>query len=195
VVMASTEGGMDIEEVAHNTPEKHSPRLHRPDRGRPPGRTRPASLAFALGLSASTPRSPSCKLLTGLSPSSSRRRTAPWLEINPLIVTKGDEVMALDAKINFDSTTEHSGTSHGKSLGICPRRSPDGDRGQGGQSLVHPARREHRLSRERRRPGHGHHGHHQALRRRARELPRRGRRRHPGVGDEGLQDHPSRATA
>ena len=54
---------------------------------------------------------------------------------------------------------------------------------------LHQARRQHRLHGQRRRPGHGHHGHHQALRRRAGQLPRRGRRRHQGAGHRGVQDH------
>ena len=57
---------------------------------------------------------------------------------------------------------------------------------------LHRPRRQHRLPGQRRRPGDGHDGHHQALRRRAGELPRRRRRRLQGAGGRGLQDHPRR---
>ena len=66
------------------------------------------------------------------------------------------------------------------------------DRGRQVRAELHQARRQHRLHGERRRPGHGDHGHHQALRRRARQLPRRRRRRHQGARDRRLQDHPQR---
>ena len=71
-----------------------------------------------------------------------------------------------------------------------PRRRRRGrSRSQQVRPRLHQPGRQHRLPGERRRPGHGHHGHHQAVRRRAGQLPRRGRRRHPREGDRGLQDH------
>ena len=48
---------------------------------------------------------------------------------------------------------------------------------------------DHRLHGQRRRARHGDHGHHQALRLGAGQLPRRRRRRHQGKGDRGVQDH------
>ena len=71
-----------------------------------------------------------------------------------------------------------------------PRRGgPGRDRGIEVRPLVHLAQRQHRLPRQRRRPRDGDDGHDQAVRRRARELPRRRRRRHDREGDRGVQDH------
>ena len=75
-----------------------------------------------------------------------------------------------------------------------PRRGRSvGDRGQALRPQLHQARRQHRLHGQRRRPRDGDDGHHQALRRRAGELPRRRRRRHRGEGDRGVQDHHRRS--
>ena len=65
-------------------------------------------------------------------------------------------------------------------------------RGQPPRPQLHQAGRQYRLHGQRRRSGHGDHGHHQAPWRRARELPGCGRRRHQGTGDRGVQDHPLR---
>ena len=69
------------------------------------------------------------------------------------------------------------------------RRGPRGSRGLEIRPQLHPARRQHRLPRQRRGPGDGDHGHHQALRRQPGQFPRRRRRRHHGEGDRGVQDH------
>lgn len=99
VIMLSTEGGMDIEEVAHKTPEKIIKGAFSPTKGlsnaealklvralkMSPG-LEPQAVTFLLGLS---------KLFVELDCSIA--------EINPLIVTKDNKVVALDGKINFDS--------------------------------------------------------------------------------------------
>ncbi|MBM4345581.1 MAG: ADP-forming succinate--CoA ligase subunit beta [Deltaproteobacteria bacterium] len=98
VVMASTEGGMNIEDVAHNTPEKIAKVWVDPKVGLQAFQCR--RLGFALGLSAKGVGSFS-KLLQNLY----RLYTeldCSLVEVNPLIVTGTDEVMALDGKINFD---------------------------------------------------------------------------------------------
>ena len=77
-----------------------------------------------------------------------------------------------------------------------PRRrrgGPDRGPGQGVRPGLHLARRQHRLHGERRRPGHGHHGHHQAGGRQAGQLPRRGRWSEQGEGHRGVQAHPQLA--
>ena len=75
-----------------------------------------------------------------------------------------------------------------------PRRGGSGrDRGVEVRPVLHLARRQHRLPGQRRRARDGDDGHDQAVRRRAGELPRRGRRRHDREGDRGVQDH-ARAT-
>ena len=98
VVMASTEGGMNIEDVAHNTPEKIAKVWVDPKVGLQPFQCR--KLGFALGLSGKAVGS-FTKLLTNLY----RLYTdldCSLVEVNPLIVTGSDEVMALDGKVNFD---------------------------------------------------------------------------------------------
>jgi succinyl-CoA synthetase beta subunit len=97
-IMASTEGGMDIEEVAAKTPEKIVTVTIDPATGFMPhhGRT----VAFALELEGKQVGS-AVKLLTSLY----RAFTdldASLAEINPLVVTGAGEVIALDAKMNFD---------------------------------------------------------------------------------------------
>ena len=77
-----------------------------------------------------------------------------------------------------------------------PRRGgPGRGRGVEVRPQLHPARRQHRLPGERRRARDGDDGHHQVLRRRAGELPRRGRRRDHREGDRGVQDHAAQPDA
>lgn len=97
-IMASTEGGMDIETVAHDTPEKIITVAIDPVTGLMPFHTR--EIAFALGLSGDQIKSAS-KLLFGLY-TAFADLDASLVEINPLVVTGAGEVMALDAKMNFD---------------------------------------------------------------------------------------------
>ena len=97
-IMASTEGGMDIEEVAAKTPEKIATVTIDPATGFMPHHGR--NVAFALGLEGDQVKSAG-KLLAGLY----RAFTdldASLVEINPLVVTGAGEVIALDAKMNFD---------------------------------------------------------------------------------------------
>ena len=96
--MVSTEGGMDIEEVAENTPEK--------------------IIKVAIDIDAGISDSDASTLADGLGLSGAAKKSAiPFfknlyqayidldaaiIEINPMIVTDKNEVMALDAKMNFD---------------------------------------------------------------------------------------------
>jgi len=102
VVMASTEGGMDIEEVADKHPEKIMKVAVDPAVGLMPFQGR--QLAFALGL-VGKQGSEFGKLVASLYELFMKEDCA-LLEINPLIVTKDDRVIALDAKINFDSNAD-----------------------------------------------------------------------------------------
>ena len=97
-LMASTEGGMEIEEVAAATPEKILKIVIDPAVGMMPFHAR--RVAFGLGLEGKQV-SAAVKFLmamyeafTGLD--------ASIVEINPLVVTTAGEVVALDAKMNFD---------------------------------------------------------------------------------------------
>jgi len=98
VLMASTEGGMEIEEVAHKNPGAiHRETLH-PVKGILPFQVR--RLCFQLGLDKSLKSATAT--LNGLAKAFFALDCA-MAEINPLIVTKQGDVLALDAKINFDS--------------------------------------------------------------------------------------------
>jgi succinyl-CoA synthetase beta subunit len=99
--VVSTEGGMDIEEVAHSTPEKIHTFSVDPATGVMPhhGRT----VAQALGLSGDLAKQAG-SLVTKLYAAFVGKDMA-MLEVNPLVVTKGGELKCLDAKISFDSNS------------------------------------------------------------------------------------------
>ncbi len=96
--MVSTEGGMDIEEVAENNPEKITHASIDPTTGMMPFHAR--KLAFSLGLEGDAMKS-AVKCFMSLY-KAFVELDASIVEINPLIVTDKNEVMALDAKMNFD---------------------------------------------------------------------------------------------
>jgi succinyl-CoA synthetase beta subunit len=97
-VMASTEGGMEIEEVAATHPEKILKLAIDPVMGLQAFHAR--KVAFALGLVGKQVSSLT-KLLSGMY-QAFVDLDASIMEINPLVVTGAGDVMALDAKINFD---------------------------------------------------------------------------------------------
>jgi len=100
-VVASTEGGMDIEDVAHATPEKiHSFSID-PATGVWP--THQRALAKALGLTGGLAKE-AAVLLTQLYTAFLAKDMA-MLEINPLIVTADDHLRVLDAKLSFDGNS------------------------------------------------------------------------------------------
>ncbi|MEH6545041.1 MAG: ADP-forming succinate--CoA ligase subunit beta [Sneathiella sp.] len=96
--MASTEGGMEIEEVAAATPEKIHMVSIDPATGIMPFHAR--KIAFGLGLEGKQISS-AVKFITALY-KSIIDTDASLVEINPLVITGGGEVIALDAKMNFD---------------------------------------------------------------------------------------------
>ena len=98
VVMASTEGGMEIEKVAANTPEKIIKVTIDPATGLMPFHAR--RIAYGLGLEGDQV-SPALKFIAAMY-RAFIELDASIVEINPLVVTKAGEVMALDAKMNFD---------------------------------------------------------------------------------------------
>ena len=97
-IMASTEGGMDIEAVAADTPEKIQTLVIDPVSGLQGHHAR--RLAFGLGLEGKQVGS-AVKLISALY-KAFVDTDASLVEINPLVVTGAGEVMALDAKMNFD---------------------------------------------------------------------------------------------
>ncbi len=98
VFMASSEGGMEIEEVAARTPEKIVKQWFDTSTGLRPYQAR--ELAFAIGLEGKQAGN-AAKLFIALA-RAYIETDASLAEINPLVVTTDGEVMALDAKINFD---------------------------------------------------------------------------------------------
>ena len=102
-VMASTEGGMDIEEVAAHRPEKIITLHVDPALGLAPFQAR--KLAYALGLGAKESMKSFTRLLDALY-RCFVAEDCSILEINPLIVTAGGGLVALDAKVNFDDNAE-----------------------------------------------------------------------------------------
>jgi succinyl-CoA synthetase beta subunit len=97
-VMASTEGGVEIEEVAAKTPDKILKESIHPGVGWQAYQAR--SLGFRLGLDIKQVRELG-KLLGGLTRCYSEMDCS-LVEINPLVVTVDGRVLALDSKINFD---------------------------------------------------------------------------------------------
>ncbi|MDB6171163.1 MAG: succinyl-CoA synthetase, beta subunit [Chthoniobacteraceae bacterium] len=98
VVIASTEGGMDIEAVAEHAPEKIMREFVNPFLGLQPFQTR--KLADALGLKGKQ-ASQAGKLFTALY-KLFMARDCSQIEVNPLVVTPDGQLLALDAKFNFD---------------------------------------------------------------------------------------------
>lgn len=98
VFMASSEGGMEIEEVAAKTPEKIIKQWFDTSTGLRPYQAR--ELAFSIGLEGKQAGN-AAKFFVALA-RAYIETDASLAEINPLVVTTDGEVMALDAKINFD---------------------------------------------------------------------------------------------
>jgi succinyl-CoA synthetase beta subunit len=97
-IIASTEGGMDIEEVAARTPEKIITVAVDPNVGLSPYQVR--QVGFGIGFDADQTQKLDAflhgcyRLFT--------EKDASLVEINPLVLTKGGDLIALDAKLNFD---------------------------------------------------------------------------------------------
>jgi succinyl-CoA synthetase beta subunit len=98
VVMASTEGGVEIEKVAAETPEKIL-KAHI-DRGAGFRPFQARALVFGLGLTGEVQKN-AVKFLLGLY-RAYEAMDCSLAEINPLVVTSDGHVLALDAKMNFD---------------------------------------------------------------------------------------------
>ena len=165
--MASTEGGMDIEEVAaqHAGEDPHA--CHRPGDG-PRRPTRREDSRCGLGVPEELDRARRATCCRTLVRASSTRCDCSLAEVNPLVVTgERQACVALDAKINFDDNA----LFRHPEIAALPRPRRGGPRrGRGLEVRPHLrlARRQHRLPGQRRRPRDGDDGHHQALRRHAR---------------------------
>jgi succinyl-CoA synthetase beta subunit len=97
--IVSTEGGMNIEEVAHDTPEKITTVHVDPATGLMPHHTR--RMAKALKLDGNQGKQ-MAKMAAGLYKAFVEKDMS-LLEINPLVITNDGNLVCLDAKVNFDS--------------------------------------------------------------------------------------------
>ena len=103
--MASTEGGVEIEKVAHETPEKILTVHVDPTVGLSSYQAR--ELAFGLGLMQHGKETVSKFVkVVGQLYDMFTKEDCTLLEINPLVITKTGDVVALDAKLNFDDNAE-----------------------------------------------------------------------------------------
>lgn len=98
VIVASTEGGMEIEEVAHNTPEKIVKVHIDPAIGIQGYQAR--QIAFSLGFSGDLFKQ--CVTLVTKLYNFFWAKDCSMVEVNPLLVTKEGQLVALDAKVSFD---------------------------------------------------------------------------------------------
>ena len=97
-IMASTEGGMDIEEVAEATPEKIVTITIDPATGLQPFHCR--SVAFGLKLEGAAAKE--CQKVVSSLYKAYTELDASLLEVNPLVLTEDDKMVVLDAKMSFD---------------------------------------------------------------------------------------------
>ncbi len=98
IIMASTEGGVEIEKVAEETPEKIVREYIDPGQGLIPFQAR--RLAFGLGLEGKANKS-FITFITALY-KAYVELDAAMMEINPMALTKDQEILAVDAKVSFD---------------------------------------------------------------------------------------------
>jgi succinyl-CoA synthetase beta subunit len=107
-IMASTEGGVEIEKVAEETPEKILTQHVDPTVGL--GAYQARNLAFGLGIGKGSPKPKETiaqfvALVTKLA-NLFEKEDCSLCEINPLVVTRAGDIVALDAKINYDDNAE-----------------------------------------------------------------------------------------
>ena len=120
VLMVSSEGGMDIEDVAAHTPEKIFREPFQPDAGLHSFQVR--KLAAKLGLTGAAAKAADafmkglCRVFV--------ERDCSLVEINPLVVTGAGELIALDAKMTFETTTPCSVTKTRSNFATSPKKSP-----------------------------------------------------------------------
>ena len=100
-MVASTEGGMDIEDVAHNTPELITTITIDPAQGFLPHHGR--AVAFALKLSGDLNKQ--CQKLAKQLYTAFMDLDCEMLEINPLVETKDANLLVLDTKMSFDGNS------------------------------------------------------------------------------------------
>ena len=115
-LIVSTEGGMDIETVAHDTPEKITSIIIDPAQGFMPHHGR--AVAFALKLSGSLNKQ--AQVVSKQLYDAFVALDCEMLEINPLVETKTGELLVLDTKMSFDSNALYR---HPDVVALAPFRS------------------------------------------------------------------------
>ncbi|MFO0566145.1 MAG: ADP-forming succinate--CoA ligase subunit beta [Polyangiaceae bacterium] len=107
-IMASTEGGVEIEKVAAETPEKILTEHLDPALGLGGWQARKLAYGLEIGKGSPKPKETVKQFADVVSRLGKlfEKEDCSLLEINPLVVTKGGDVIALDSKINFDSNAE-----------------------------------------------------------------------------------------
>jgi malate-CoA ligase subunit beta len=128
VVVASSQGGMEIEEISANEPESIIRSVVDPAVGMQSFQAR--EIAFQLGLDASL-IAQATKTIMGCYELMSQKDAA-MVEINPLVVTASNEIVALDAKLSFDENSlfRHPSISELRDKSQeDPRETYAGDRG------------------------------------------------------------------
>lgn len=108
VIMYSTEGGMDIEEVAESTPDKIFKELIDPKVGLMPFQAR--KIAFNLGLSGAALKDMT-KFVTALY-NAYVSSDAEMFEINPVLKTSDNQILAVDAKVSLDDSAAFRHKDH-----------------------------------------------------------------------------------
>jgi succinyl-CoA synthetase beta subunit len=107
-LMASTEGGMDIEEVAAKTPEKIISEHIDPLMGLAPYQARKIAYALKVGEGVPDPKKTIAEFVKVLMALGECfvKEDCSLCEVNPMVITGDGRVVALDSKINFDSNAE-----------------------------------------------------------------------------------------
>ncbi len=187
VFMASTAGGMEIEEVAHKNPEAILREPIHPASGFQPYHAR--KLAFGLGLPAEMLKVASA-FFESLYRASGNGRVAAGNQS----LRRDRRRQAGRARREGDSRRQRAlSPSRIQGAARSGRRNSARSGSLEIQTQLHQARRHHRLHGERRGPGDGHDGHHQAERRQPGEFSGRGRRRFGRAGEKRVSDFAERS--
>ncbi len=118
---------------------------------------------------------------------------ASMFEINPVLKTSDDRVIAVDAKVTLDGNSLYRHPDYAAMRDTSEEDATEVEAGEAGLEL-RQTRRQRGVHGEWCRTGHGHHGHHQAQRRRAGQLLGRGWNGRRGARRKGLPHHPSAIT-
>ena len=187
VIIHSVKGGMDIEAVAEETPELVHKIYIDPELGMQPFNAR--EVAFNLGLEGTAFKNMT-KFIAKLY-QAYVGADASLIEINPTLHTGDDRIVAVDCKFSVDDNALYRHKDIAEMRDTTEEDATEVEAQSYGLNFVNLGR-QRRLHGQRRRSGHGHHGHHQTQRWRARQLPRRRGYRRRRSRRAGLPHHPAR---